>query len=421
MFRPARFKFLQGSPLHSVPAASERRHAPALHPAVLATVLVAGHAIKHMYNSGFFLLLPEIQAHFQLSNAGIGGLSTARSIAGSLSNLPAGFVADRHSRHWALILGMSMIVIGIFQFVMGSINVYAGVVVSAVIVSAAISFWHPPAIAALSQRFADRKGFALSLHGSGGSVGEALGPVIVGALLATMAWSLVLQVSMIPALATGIIVWALMRTTEGRTGPASSFGAYLRSLTEFIKPGPLMMIFLATGGFSMAQAAVNTFLPIYLRNELNYAPYEAAGYLFLGQVAGIASSPLLGHASDRFGRRVTLVPCLGMLGASIFAVSQVPPGIFLVLAVICMGAFMFPLMALFLANAMDIVGEHVQATTVALVYGIGTLFGSTSPLIAGALADSYGVTAAFHWGAAVAALSAILFMASMRKTRKQPK
>ena len=44
----------------------------------------------------------------------------------------------------------------------------------------------------------------------------------------------------------------------------------------------------------MAQAAVNTFLPIYLRNELGYAPYEAAGYLFLGQVAGIASSPLLG-------------------------------------------------------------------------------------------------------------------------------
>ena len=113
---------------------------PALHPAVLATVLVAGHAIKHMYASGFFLLLPEIQAYFGLSNAGIGVLSTVRGLSGSLSNVPAGFLADRYSRHWAKILGGCMVVIGIFQFVMGSVNVYAGVLVATVIVSVAITW-----------------------------------------------------------------------------------------------------------------------------------------------------------------------------------------------------------------------------------------------------------------------------------------
>jgi MFS family permease len=296
--------------------------------------------------------------------------------------------------------------------------VYPGVLIAAVIVSASISFWHPPAIAALSQRFASRKGFALSLHGSGGSIGEASGPLVVGFLLSFMAWNSLLQISMLPAIATGLIVWSLMRSTEGRTGDAVSFGSYVRSLTDFIRPGPLLMIFLACGGFSMAQAAVNTFLPIYLRNELGYAPYEAAGYLFLGQVAGIASSPLLGFASDRIGRKMTLVPCLALLGASILAVSLASPGFPLAIAVICMGAFMFPLMALFLANAMDIVGEHVQATTVALVYGVGTLFGSLSPIIAGSLADSYGVHSAFHWGAGVALASVILFVASMRGTRQ---
>lgn len=400
--------------LSSVSTVRSDRPAPALHPGALATVLVAGHAIKHMYNSGFFLLLPEIQAHFQLSNAAVGGLSTARSVAGSLSNLPAGFVADRHSRQWGMILGLSMITIGIFQFVMGTVDVYVGVLIAAVVVSASISFWHPPAIAALSQRFADRKGFALSLHGSGGSIGEALGPVVVGLLLAVMAWTSVLQVSVLPAIATGVIVWMLMRSTEGRTGDASSFGAYLRSLAQFIRPGTLMLVFLATGGFSMAQAAVNTFLPIYLRNELQFSPTDAAFYLFLGQVAGIASSPLLGYASDRIGRKATLVPSLAILGVSIFLVSVVPAGLPLFGAVILMGAFMFPLMALFLANAMDVVGEQVQATTVALVYGIGTLFGSLSPIIAGSLADAYGVRSAFHWGAAVAMISAILFMVSVR-------
>jgi MFS family permease len=178
-----------------------------------------------------------------------------------------------------------------------------------------------------------------------------------------------------------------------------------------------LLIFLATGGFNMAQSAVNTFLPIYLRNELHFSPSEAGFYVFLGNVAGIASSPMLGYASDRFGRRTTLVPCLIMLGLSILAMSAAPVGIPLILAVIVLGAFMFPLMALFLASAMDIVGEHVQATTVALVFGVGTLFGSLSPIIAGALADSFGVTSAFHWGAGVALTSAVLFIAGIRGAR----
>jgi MFS family permease len=388
-----------------------------LHPSLLATVLVAGHAIKHMYASGFFLLLPEIQASFGLSNAGIGALSTVRALGGSLSNVPAGFLADRYSRHWAKILGGCMIVIGVFQFIMGTVSIYAVVLVATVIVSVGISFWHPPAIAALSQRFAARKGLALSLHGSGGSIGEALGPLVVGLLLSIMAWTSVLQLSLVPALATGAVVWALMRSMEGRTGEAVSFATYARTLASFIRPGPLLLIFLATGGFNMAQSAVNTFLPIYLRNELHFTPGEAGFYVFLGNVAGIASSPMLGFASDRFGRRATLVPCLVVLGISILAMSAAPSGLPLMVAVVFLGAFMFPLMALFLASAMDIVGEHVQATTVALVFGVGSLFGSVSPIIAGALADSYGVTSAFHWGAGAALASAVLYLAGLSGAR----
>lgn len=405
--------------MSSVTAVQTDRPAPALHPGLLAAVLVAGHAIKHCYNSGFFLLLPEIQAHFQLSNAGVGAISTARNVAGSLSNLPAGFVADRHSKSWGAILGLAMIAIGLFQFLMGSVDAYAGVVIAAVVVSAAISFWHPPAIAALSQRFAHRKGFALSLHGSGGSVGEALGPVLVGGLLVIMTWQSVLRVSLIPAVLTGIVVWILMRSTEGRSTTSASFSGYVRSLRQFIRPGPLIVVFLATGGSSMTQAAVNTFLPIYLRSELQYSPYEAAAYLFAGQVAGIASSPALGFLSDRFGRRATLVPSLLALGLTVFAVGVVPAGIPLGIAVIAMGAFMFPLMALFLASAMDVVGETVQATTVSLVFGIGTLFGSVSPIVAGSLADAYGVRAAFYWGAAVAISAAALMLVPSARRRAQ--
>ena len=394
--------------------------APALHPVVLATVLVAGHAIKHTYNAGFFLIIPEIARALSLSNTSVGFLNTARNFAGAASNLPAGFVADSFSNRWGRILGLSMLVIGVFEFVIGSLDAYWPILISAMVVSTAVSFWHPPAIAALSLRFAERRGFAISLHGGGGSIGEALGPILVGGLLGILTWQGILQLSLGPAVLTGIVVWLLMRSTLGHLSETTSFSNYVGGLREFITTPHMAFIFVSVGGFSMAQAAVNTFLPIYLRNELNYSPLITGGHLFLGQAAGIVSSPLLGHLSDRFGRRAVLMPCLMCLSVGIFALSAAPPGFGLLAAVAWNGAFMFPLMALFLATAMDRVGSAVQATTVSLVYGIGTLFGSLSPTIAGILADDFGVQAAFHWGSAIALVAALLFVfAAAPRTSKR--
>jgi MFS transporter, FSR family, fosmidomycin resistance protein len=381
----------------------------ALHPAVLATLLVAGHAVKHTYNSGFFLIVPEIARALGLNNTSVGFLNTARSFAGSGSNLPAGFIADRFSNRWGRILGLAMIVIGVFNFIMGQADSYWPILICAMVVSAAISFWHPPAIAALSHRFPERRGFAISLHGGGGSIGEASGPILVGALLGVLTWQGILQLSVVPAVLTGIVVWLLMRRTTGHISTNSSFRSYVGGLRQFLANPQLVMIFVSVGGFSMAQAAVNTFLPIYLRNELNYEPVVAGAHLFLGQVAGIVSSPILGHLSDRYGRRAVLVPSLALLSVGIFGLSMAPPGLALMASVAWIGAFMFPLMALFLATAMDRVGAAVQATTVSLVFGVGTLFGSFSPTIAGLLADGFGVRAAFHWGAAIALVAAVLF------------
>src|SRR5205814_1002664 len=146
----------------------------------------------------FFVLIPEIQKAFDLSNTQIGTLATARSIAGSTANLPAGFIADRMSHRWPVILALAMIMVGVFQFVMGSASSYTQLIMAAVVVNIGISFWHPPAIAALSQQFAHRRGFAIGMHGTGGSIGEALGPVIVGSLV-FLGWQTVLKGSGGPA------------------------------------------------------------------------------------------------------------------------------------------------------------------------------------------------------------------------------
>jgi MFS family permease len=76
--------------------------------------------------------------------------------------------------------------------------------------------------------------------------------------------------------------------------------------------------------------------------------------------------------------------------------------------VIVMGAFQFPLMALFLASAMDLVPREVQGTTTSLVFGSSFVFSSVAPGIAGVIADEFGVRAVFFYAAAIVVVAGTL-------------
>src|SRR5207245_7236648 len=73
------------------------------------------------------------------------------------------------------------------------------------------SMFHPPAVGALSRRFADRRAFAISLHGTGGSIGEVLGPLVAAGLLALLFWRDVLKVDFIPAIIAGVLLLSFLK------------------------------------------------------------------------------------------------------------------------------------------------------------------------------------------------------------------
>ena len=59
------------------------------------------------------------------------------------------------------------------------------------------------------------------------------------------------------------------------------------------------------------------------------------------------------------------------------------------------GAFLFPLMAIILAAAVDVVSQEVQATTVSLVFGSAVIVSSFIPAVAGIVADNLDVRFTF--------------------------
>ncbi|MFH1560251.1 MAG: MFS transporter [Chloroflexota bacterium] len=367
----------------------------------LLIVVVAGHGLKHIFNAAFFILLPEIKAGLGLSNTQVGTLSTFRGIAGGLANIPAGFAGDRLAKRRAEILGGSIILVSIFALVLGMATNFWMAAVAAALFSVAITSWHPPAISSLSREFASRRGFVIALHGTGGSVGETLGPILVGSLLGVISWRLILQGSVIPGLVFGLMIWAFLRTIPADNSSGSIMSGYLESVGALLRNGRLLLVLIFAAGFAGGQSTILTFLPIYLDEDLGASSVTIGLYLSLAQVGGIVSQPLMGFASDRLGRKLILAPSLAILGVSFIGLSIAPAGWMLGLVVLVMGAFLFPLMSILLASAMDLAALGTQATTVSLVFGSAFVVSAFAPALAGMLADSIGTEAAFMFGAAI--------------------
>ena len=99
------------------------------------------------------------------------------------------------------------------------------------------------------------------------------------------------------------------------------------------------------------------FLPVYLREDLEYSAGTVALFLALAQVVGIVVQPAMGWLSDRFGRKIVLVPALTAMGLLSAVLAVAEPGPQLVLTILALGAFLYSLHTIMIAAAMDVAGE----------------------------------------------------------------
>ncbi len=399
------------------PADAPRGLTPGQRQTLLITA-VAGHAIKHIMASAFFILLPEMKAGLGLNNSQVGALSTARLAAGGIANFPAGYVADRFTKLRAIVLGASIAGIGVTYFLAGISTTFWVVTLWTSLMVVSISLWHPAAIGSLARQFTAERGKAISLHGAGGSVGEAVGPLAAGFLLGYLTWEFIFQGALIPSIVLGFIIWLILRRVPAEIGESMTFSAYASGVASLLSSPRMLLVLLFAGGFAGAQAVVLTFMPIYARETLDVSTETVGFYLFLLNIPGIVSQPVMGIVSDKFGRRAVIVPALIVLAITNYLLSVVPAGPLFFATVLVMGLFVYSLMAIFLAAASDLAPGDVQATTVSLVFGVATGVGAFAPLAGGWLADNYSLEAAFVGSAVLVALTA--FVAMVTRWERRP-
>jgi MFS family permease len=342
-----------------------------------ALVLVAaagGHALSHFIYQGFLVALPAVRAAFNIGPVEVGAIMTARTWSAGLASLPGGVICDRVQRHWGLVLATCMAGFGLGWLMVGLAPSYLMLILGMILSSVASSLWHLPAMAALSQTFSDRRGWALSIHGVGGAVGDVAGPVLTGVLLAFMTWRGVISAYAVgPLLLVVVVARVFTRTFRDmrRSGdPESSCvdrRTQLAEIKSLLKNTMVWRVNLVSSLRGMSYQAYTTFLPLFLAEEVGLDSKGVGFHLGLLFTVGIFASPLMGHLSDRIGRRAVLVPAL--LGLCVLSVllALFGQGLALTVIIVVLGLFIRSDYSLLSAMVLDVVGEGVATTTLGIV------------------------------------------------------
>jgi MFS family permease len=363
--------------------------------------------LMHCFQQGWYIILPSVKETFGLSDIQYGAIESTRSASSTAVQLPSGAVSDMLRKQWVVVVTGGLVGLGAAYAVLGLAPNYGIVLLAAILVGISIALWHPPALSVLSSRLAARRGFALSIHGMGGNLGNAIGPAMLGVIIGAIAWQLASWIMAIPLVLLAALLWAVLRKIPGREGDRVGTRQYFSSATGLLKNKVMLALVISNGIRAMGTGSIFAFFSLYCREDLGFSTAKVGLYYTIMMASGIASQPFLGYLSDRFGRRIVMVPSILLLGLFQMLLVWSGSGVWLALVAVAVGLFIYAIGAVIQAAAMDATPARTGGMTIALLFGSSALFMIPSPTIAGWLSETYGTPSVFLYSGALVALSVL--------------
>lgn len=376
----------------------------------LLFALSLGHMLTHCFQQGWYVIMPSVKETFGLSDIQYGAIESARSAANAALLVPSGVVADILRKQWIIATTGGLAGFGAAYAVLGLAPNYGIVLLASVLVGISMALWHPSALSVLSYRLASRRGLALALHGMGGNLGNAIGPAMIGIIIGTIAWQTASWILAIPLILMALIMWVVLHKVPGVEGDKAGTRQYISSIIGLLRNKVMLVLVISNGLRAMGTVSVFAFFSLYCKEDLGFNPAKVGFYYMLMMASGIASQPLLGHLSDRFGRRVVMIPSMMLLGLFQILIVWSGSGMGLALVAICAGLFIYSVSILVQAAAMDATPAGTGGATIALLMGSAALFQIPSPTIAGWLSESYGTQSVFLYSGALVLVSTAVLL-----------
>jgi MFS family permease len=268
------------------------------------------------------------------------------------------------------------------------------------------TIYHPASYSFTANLFSSKdRPKALGLHGAGGTLGHAVGPLAVSILIGIMgvAWRNVYLILSVPMM-LGIIISFFLKgesVQESKKQETPEEVQEASSLFTF----ELVMFLIFSALRMVGGSMISTFLVLYLQDmrglDIAYASFIASS----STLSGLISAPIGGYMAARFGEKKWLLYALGT-GYTSLAVSLLFPYVSWFVPFFIIYGFCNTLA---MAARSSIMAKLSPSRQRGLGYAIfflpGSIMGAIAPIIAGFVAATYGFNAIFYLVIAIYALA----------------
>jgi MFS transporter, ACS family, hexuronate transporter len=391
-------------------------------------------------------LSPFLKQAFDLSNAQIGGLTSATAITYAPTLLLAGWLVDRIGVRRALVIGS--LVTGVFVGAVALAPSYGVMLLLLALSGLGCGFIYPSAVKAVMVWFPPQeRATAIGVNQAAVNVSGILGAAIMPALALSVGWQAGFLVAAAMAFAVCGLAAAVYRDPPGGV-PGWPAGAASPAVCEIeqglpcvtgdeqadraaVRPGflavarsrDILLLGLAAMFLCMVEFAALAHLVLYLHLDWAYSVVAAAGLLALCQAAGAFGKPLSGLVSDRLlGRRrkAPLLALAGLAGVACAILALLGSGqtwlLWAALVMLGVGAVGWGgLLSTLVGETAGPAAAGAAAGVTAAIDNIGIFVG---PPLFGLIVDRTGSYAPAWWAMVVAAVFAACLLALVRAPRR---
>ena len=374
---------------------------------LLLPTFTLGHTAHHLYTAIIPALLPVFKSTFNLTYIETSLLPTAFQ-AGLTAQIAVGIYSDRTAKR-SIIVSAGLAATAVTVAALSLAHTYHLLLTLSFLAGVAASTYHPAGTTLVTEHYPRKMGFALGIHALGGTLGTALGPIMLGALAAYLSWQEALYVIALPGLLAALIYSRLVR--DVRFDEVSKQKHNTSDEDSLKQAAPLLTVFIAA--YLMGQFAAETtvdFMPLYLTTTFLVAAPTAAILLGLMRILGVIGGPIGGVIVDKLGSKRTL--SLGFFGQAacilLLLQLQLSEALYLVLALLgFFFAIQIPSGNAYLAK---LVSERRRGTAYALFFTANVAWAALVPPISGAMIEAYSFQAAFTIAALVCAAGAAIML-----------
>lgn len=348
------------------------------------SLFAAGHFTNDLYGNMLPILLPILAVQLGFSLAAAALLFTIYSFTSSVVQPYLGHLADRSGAIWISAAGCLLSAIG--GSLIGIAPHYAVLAGLAVIGGIGTAAYHPQAAAMVVSAAGSRRATVMSLYLLAGSIGFALGPLIVTGV--AEGWGLRLTpILILPGLVVTVLLY---RFAPRDWNPHGAKGLSLRQVISQNRRILGLLVSVVTVR-SIAQTGLTFFLPFYFAREglppTAYATIIAA-FLFIGAFGGIAGAWI----SDHWFSRQTVIIAELLLSTVFMLLMIFSTGVLVWIAAALAGITLLGSWPLLTVKGQELMPANIGMAS-GLMLGLSIGLGGITIAPLGALAEAIGVPA----------------------------